>query len=555
MLKTHETIHAKEAETPEQRSGGIPFPFSLLFAVQHAIQWLRPTYDGPASWLWFIGFGRLIVLLVVAVGAQNFCSTGTEIIASSGIFLATLGCSSWYLLALYRKQLIIATLTWAQVLLDFCVVAFIISLTGGGLSYFTFLLILVVLESGILLGMFQGFAFAVLSLVFLLLTDLPKALDTGGMLPFWYSFLIQWIVMISTAVLSGYWNQRISRLKQFQREILDNMVSGFIICNKRGTILGVNRAACAILNMREASMLDRGIEEILTCASGTECPVITALRNGQDYVGYEFLWQPDTGEPKMLGLTTNHLVDRRGRLINLIVVLQDLTDITAMRLAIQQQDRMAAVGESAAELAHEIRNPLTALRSAVDELQRSISSPEMMQRLCVLALQQSEHLNRIVSGFLDFVRNPELKCEPVEINTLLENACETINQAHPDIRIALHCPEISPVIPGDATQLRQMCDNVLQNSVEAMSGQGEISVTVLCKGNYVELRFDDNGTGISPDKAMRIFEPFYTEKEKGIGMGLAVCLRIVTAHNGDIRAAARSGGGLSMIVRLPRALS
>lgn len=515
----------------------------------------RPTYDGPPAWPWYFGIGRLAVLLVVAIGVIRTGNTEEEILAPALIFGAALACGAWYLLTLYRQHIVSPMLTWAQVLLDFCIVVFTISPTGGELSYYTLLLVVVILEAGILLGIFHAFAFALLSLFFLFLLGLPGAYDAASMLPYWYNLLIQWIVMLSAAFVSGYWNQRIGRLKQFQREILDNMTSGFLICDAREKVTMVNKAACSILEMEPDEMLNRHVSEILPAPSGTECPVVTAIRDGRDYVNYEFQWQPAQGGPKVFNLTTNRLVDSRGRLASLIAVFQNLTETVAMRLALQQQDRMAAVGESAAEFAHEIRNPLAALRSAVDEMNRGIASPEMMSRLCGIALRESEHLNGIVTGFLEFARNPRSDRVPVDINGLLEAAGGAVERVYPGIRVTFQCDEPAILVPGDATQLRQMCDNILRNSVEAMKEQGEVTLTSRCVDNYVEIRFDDTGRGISPDKMMRIFEPFYTEKEKGVGMGLPVCMRIVTAHNGDIRAAARPGGGLSMIVRLPRMLA
>ena len=514
----------------------------------------RPTYDGPPAWLWYFGVGRILVLLVVVIGAVRAGNTEGAVFAPVLIFGAALACSSWYLVTLYRQQVVSATLTWAQVLLDFCIVVFTLSPTGGELSYYTLLLVVVILEAGILLGIVHAFTFALLSLFFLFLFGLPGAYGASSMLPYWYNLLIQWIVMISAAFVSGYWNQRIGRLKQFQREILDNKVSVFIICESREKVPMVNKADSSILGMEADDMLNRHVTEILPASPGAECPVVTAIRNRRDYVSYEYLWQPAEGAPKVLGLTTNRLLDSRGRLTSLIAIFQDLTDTVAMRLALQQQDRMAAVGESAAEFAHEIRNPLAALRSAVDEMQRGIASPELVKRLCGIALRESEHLNNIVTGFLEFARNPKPDKEPVDINALLETTGTAVEQVYPGIKVTLQCDTPAILIPGDATQLRQMCDNILRNSVEAMREEGEIALTSRCMDNYVEIRFDDTGRGISPDKAMRIFEPFYTEKEKGVGMGLPVCLRIVTAHNGDIRAATRPGGGLSMIVRLPRLL-
>lgn len=544
----------KTGSTPPGRPPSNNKEGDILFRIRlwkQLVELFQPVYDGPVNWLWYFGLGRVAVLIIVAIGIPKTNNTQEELAALILIFLAALGCGSWYLLTLYRDQIVNATLVWTQVLLDFCVVAFTVSLTGGESSNFTFLLVMVILESGILLGILHAFSFALLSLLFLFVSGLPGAYNAVSLLPYWYNLLIQWIVMVAAAFISGYWNQRIGRLKQFQREILDNMISGFLICDKNETVILVNKAACAILEMDENRILNHHVAEVLPCATGAECPVVTAIRGESDYVRYEFLWQSEQGTPKMLGLTTNHIRDFRGSLISLIALFQDLTEIVTMRQALRQQDRMAAIGESAAEFAHEIRNPLAALRSAIDEMQRDVTSPELTKRLYGIALRESEHLNNIVSGFFEFSRNPEPRKEAVDINHLLETTKAALEQTYPGITIRLHCDPASPVVPGDATWLRQLCDNILRNSVESMEENGEITLTSQVMGNHVEIRFDDRGEGILPDKAARIFEPFYTEKENGIGMGLAVCMRIVTAHNGDIRTAALPGGGLSMIVRLP----
>lgn len=120
------------------------------------------------------------------------------------------------------------------------------------------------------------------------------------------------------------------------------------------------------------------------------------------------------------------------------------------------------------------------------------------------------------------------------------------------LTISARAPEGVIEVLGDRMQLRQVLLNLGQNAVEAMHERGALNITLLANAGPIEVRFDDEGPGIPPDKVTRIFEPFYTEKERGVGMGLAICLRIVTAHNGTIQVAARPEGGTSMRVRLPR---
>ena len=531
------------------RSGHSDVPPQISF-FKRLRQMLTPHYDGPPTWLWYTGIARVMIYFVVATGTQQIPEQiiGMSILAA--IFLAALTCSLWYLLTLKRGKTVTSGLTWTQMFLDFSVVAITVSFTGGSTSFFTFLFVIVILEAGALMGLLQGFVFATLSALFLFSQDLPTSAAAGAF-PYWYNFLIQCLALFSTAVISGYWNQRISRLKQFQREILDNMSSGFLICDPRGRIIAANKVACHVLNVEEEHIVGQAVEHVLVCDSDMECPITTALRNERDYMSYEFAVHTATKETKLLGLTTNRLYDPRNRLIALIASFSDLTEIAQMRYALQQQVRLAAVGESAAELTHEIRNPLASLRSAVEELNSHLDHPEMAQRLCQIALRESGHLNKIVSGFLDYARNPDLCRDTITLSRILADVKHAIEQTASDISVSLDNLDYDSKVSGDPTQIRQLFENIAHNSVAAMNGKGEITITERRAAHYVEIRIDDRGPGIAPDKMTQIFEPFYTDKETGIGMGLAICLRIVTAHDGSIHAANRPGGGASFIVRLP----
>jgi len=269
---------------------------------------------------------------------------------------------------------------------------------------------------------------------------------------------------------------------------------------------------------------------------------------------------------KLLGLTTNRIHDARGHVTGLIASFTDLTEMARMRQELQQQDRMAAIGEQLAGLAHEIRNPVTSIRSAMDELRRNTASTAMVERLAAIGIRESDHLNEIVTGFLDFARDPSKRRELFSLQDLLAEVEEMLRQKYADAK-ALEIRR-SPMgdapgqILGDRLQIRQVFLNIAQNAIEAMQENGALTMTLHPgpagdgpgrRRGYLEVRFDDEGPGIAPDKVARIFEPFYTEKEHGVGMGLAICMRMVTAHDGTIQVASRPGGGTSMIVRLPAA--
>ncbi|MCX5757962.1 MAG: ATP-binding protein, partial [Candidatus Hydrogenedentes bacterium] len=194
-----------------------------------------------------------------------------------------------------------------------------------------------------------------------------------------------------------------------------------------------------------------------------------------------------------------------------------------------------------------------------DEIQTNLDSHAMIRKLAAIAIRESDHLNGIVSGFLDFAREPILKRETVDLRGLVDEVREfLVHEYAPyeDLRIETVFPDGGApcLVHGAQSQLRQVLVNLGHNAVEAMDGHGTVTMSVVpsSPGSF-EMRVEDEGPGIPPDKITRIFDPFYTDKESGVGMGLAICSRIVTAHNGVIWADSRQGGGASLTVRLPAA--
>jgi two-component system sensor histidine kinase PilS (NtrC family) len=531
-------------------------PDTVATYCRRAWDSLRPAYDGPAQWLWFAGAARLGILLVVAAGATLDRNAYEFTITRVLIYTLAFASSLWYFVALRREQGISARLTWTQMLVDFGVVASTISFTGGERSFYTSLLVIVILEAGVLMGIIQGFLFATLATAFMFMQSLYGAALAKDQYLFWYNFLIQSIAFFFTAFISGYWNQRVSGMKQFQREILDNLNSGFLITDEKGLVMAINRAGCQILALKEGDVAGRHVEGIVRPRSGAECPITTALRSQKDFSSYEFFAETGNHEAKLLGLTTNRIHDMRGHLTGVIATFTDLTEMARMRQELQKQDRMAVVGELSAGLAHEIRNPVAAIRGAMDEIRGNTGNTAMVAKLAAIAVRESDHLNEIVSGFLDFARDPSRRREVIDLRDAVQETIDTLVRkydASPLLRITSFVPKTPCPVFADHTQLRQVFMNLGQNAVEAMHEDGLVHIAVDQGPRYFEVRIDDTGPGIDPDKVARIFEPFYTEKEHGVGMGLAICMRLVTAHDGTIQVASRPRGGTSMTVRLPAA--
>ena len=515
---------------------------------------------GSLASLWFVGIARIGILLLTAAGAYRlgtYAGLGYFLTALYGFAVAT---SLLYLVSLRRRKTVSPALTWTQIMMDFAVVAATLSCTGGIRSFFTFLLVVVILEAGVLLGLAQGFVFATLASAFMCvqacLPQPPEPHTVEQWIELWYRFLIQTLAFYLTAFVSGYWNQRLTQMEQFQSRILDNMNSGFLIIDPKGVITVMNKVAHQILNLVPGAAIGRPVQEVLRPGPGGECPVLTALRSERDFLSYEFQAMTAPGEAKLLGLTTSHVHDGHDRLTGVIASFTDLTEMDRMRRELQSQDRLAAVGELAAGLAHEIRNPVAAIRGAVDELPVSLDKRPVAEKLAAIAVRESDHLDHIVAGFLDFARDPSIEREVFDLRELVSEVEGLLRRDNADaegLTIATVLPEHPCDVSGDRPKIKQVFVNLGKNAIEAMQGRGTLTVALTRTNGSFEVRFDDEGPGIDPDKVTKIFEPFYTDKERGVGMGLAVCLRIITAHDGTIRAASRVGGGAAMRVRLPAA--
>ncbi|HIB55233.1 MAG TPA: PAS domain-containing protein [Nitrospirales bacterium] len=519
-----------------------------------SLEW---TLEGESGWLRNFAVARMGVLSFITVGSAFLSiERGAEYL----LFLYTFGflTNYWYLHTLHAKQQVGSSQTWAQVVVDFSVVALTVALTDGPTSFFTFIFVVVVLEVGVLLGLRQGFVIATLASVFMLEQTLlhPSQDRFSSTFNLWYNYLVQVMLIYLTAFISGYWNNRIYKLREFQSEILDNMASGFIITNARGMIAAQNVSASRILSIPSEESMGRSIGEIMHTASGDECPVLTALRSGKDYNSYEFQLQQPQGSTTLLGLTTNHMYNDESELTGLIVSFTDLTEMNAMRQELLRQDRMAVVGELAVGLAHEIRNPVAVIRGAVDEMRSSSQSQELIERLQAMALRESDHLNEIVKGFLDFSTNPSEDVKPLELSGIIDDVATLLRREydqHKALQIECSIPDEAYWISGNASQLKQVFVNIGKNAVEAMDFAGTLLIQASqIDDGPVQIRFDDTGPGIEPGTIEKIFEPFFTMKDSGVGMGLAVCMRIITAHNGTIRASNRAGGGCALELRLPR---
>lgn len=260
------------------------------------------------------------------------------------------------------------------------------------------------------------------------------------------------------------------------------------------------------------------------------------------------------GSKLLLGCTVTALTYADGKLVGLVVHFRDLTEVREAARRERLRERMEAVGEMAAGIAHEIRNPLASISGSAQVLGKVPGLGEKEHRLSLIIVEESRRLSGIIESFLGYARPPDLQRGPCDIArtldetlTLFRNSPE-VTAAHRVVTEIKGHPQ--PVI-ADEQQLRQAFYNLARNAIQAMPHGGTMRVVAGPEGRDYVIRWSDGGVGMEPQQIQEIFQPFKSFREGGTGLGLAVVYSIVSDHQGDIVVDSEIGKGTTFTLRIP----
>jgi signal transduction histidine kinase len=263
---------------------------------------------------------------------------------------------------------------------------------------------------------------------------------------------------------------------------------------------------------------------------------------------------------KVIGYTLALVRDDAGAVVGAAMFFRDLTRVEQIEERERLRDRLAAVGEMAAVIAHEVKNPLAGIEVMAGLLRRKVAAPDA-QKVLTDIIAEAKMANAIVQEVLDFVRPIRLQVEHTAVADAVHGAIQLADTkaARGQIGVDVHLPQTLPQIQGDQHQLTQVFTNLLMNAYEAMNGQGRITVSAqsirLDDGaegrDAVQVEIADNGPGIPQDVADKVFDPFFTTKPQGSGLGLAIVRKIVDAHDGRIDMKTLAGQGTTIRITLP----
>ncbi len=505
-------------------------------------------------WLTLFRIASITVLLggTAAVNYQ-FGARATEVVAPLYAVVAVTYAASLafaVLLGMRRVERLVAV---AQLALDVGIATAVVATTGVTDSVFVFMYLLAIVNGSVVLyrgGAIGGLALALVAYGGLVLGVHP-APETVRSALFAHAS-----AFVATAALAGYLAEQLrstgerlaasesdlAAVTALHESIVQSVTSGLLTLDRQGRVTFLNRAGEQITGLGLADVAGQPAARWFPALEGTgraEVPFVNAR-----------------GEWRLLGYNAFPL-RARDAYAGTAVIFQDLTDLRAMEEAVQRAKRLADLGELAAGLAHEVRNPLASISGCVELLRGAQGLSEEDARILGIVLRETARLDGLLTRFLEFSRPTPPARRAADLAAVAGETLDMFGADPAAAGVALERALAPTPASFDPDQLRQVVLNLLSNAAQALREAGRPGrIRVSCEpdgdGGAV-LAVEDDGPGIPPEAAGRIFTPFFTTKAKGTGLGLAVVQRIVDAHGGSVSLQSAPGDGARFVVRLPAA--
>jgi len=356
--------------------------------------------------------------------------------------------------------------------------------------------------------------------------------------------LIGFAGLFSVFVVHAYRSARtsLSRVRAFSDHLVQNMPMGLVALDGEHRIASFNRTASNILGLQETKVLERSAAELLP---------------------EELLRLLKEEHPNRLLLEQEiEFTLEGGRSIPLAANISSLTgpegvssgkEVRALKKEVERTRRLAAVGRLAAGVAHEIRNPLSSIKGFATYFKERYSDVEEDRRTAEIMIREVDRLNRVIGELLEFARPMTLDRKPVQPGVIVRHALKMIEARAADQEVLIDSRIQPGPVPMDRDRMAQVMLNLLLNGLEAMPGGGTLSVTVDVddSNRYARFTVRDTGKGIAPDDLTHVFDPYFTTKSSGTGLGLAVVHKIVESHGGEVHVESEQGKGTTFTVLLP----
>lgn len=348
--------------------------------------------------------------------------------------------------------------------------------------------------------------------------------------------------------------QTLASLRALHERIVESIRSGVVTTDLQGRIYTFNTAAQEITGYEEKDVYGKEASILFGDISEDIKQSLRAAETGAASPRFEANCLTAEGLRLRLGFSISPLFSEAGETTGIVITFQDLTQIRALEETSRRQDRLAAIGRMAASIAHEIRNPLAAMRGSIQMLRSEMTADASQAELMEIILRESDRLNRIISDFLNYARPRSIILSQVDVGELLRETF-TLMRHSPEIGplqvLEEDLPEEPLLAPIDAEQLRQVFWNLSRNALQAMPKGGTLQAQLKRHANgRLNINFIDNGRGMSQEQVEHLFEPF-SSTTGGTGLGLSIVYQIIRDHGGTINVRSWEGIGTTISIELP----
>ncbi len=327
-------------------------------------------------------------------------------------------------------------------------------------------------------------------------------------------------------------SQTLKKNRDYTRQVIENMAHGLLSIDPGGKIISYNQQALSLLDL---SATDIDHFELQTIFDFQQTGIAQTLNQGVPVLTREIRYHREKGDPLPLLLTVTPIKDETGIRSGAVVVLRDLSEIKRLEAEVRRAEKLAVVGRLAAGVAHEIRNPLSSIRGFAYLLGRGHEKETVEREYADVMVREIDRINRVVTDLLNFSRPMTLEPKMAILPDLIDHVVSLVSgdaQTH-DISIHVHCPADLEPLSLDPNQITQALLNLMLNAIHAIENGGAIEIRASrSKVKGVKIYVEDTGAGIGAEVKEKIFEPFYTTKERGTGLGLAMVRKIAENHGG-----------------------
>lgn len=364
----------------------------------------------------------------------------------------------------------------------------------------------------------------------------------------------------SIIVENSQFSRQLMSERNLNESILESSPNGILTIDSHGKIISINKAAEQILSVHQEDILNTNIKDAVgtyrTLSILSDILLKTSSRTSR-----ECDFRKEDGSRCCLEVTTSSLQDINGNETGMLFLFRDLTEKKIISEQVQRMGKLASVGQLAAGVAHEIRNPLMGIGATLELTMENLNLDNPQREMLVRSMEEIERIDDIINDLLDLAQPREMNFEPGGINEIVKDASQFLSGVcqKENVELILHCDDNISPIHIDKGKIRQVIINIALNAIQSMETKGmlKISTSVLNHGYYgfsdggVQITVEDNGRGIAPEMKEKVFDPFFTTRPDGTGLGLYNCHKIVEAHHGSILIEDTASGGTKVTVLLP----